>query len=201
MRVSPPGRMTSSRIRHPGRIEQIGEHILRQLLRAALSGGALRGKALRRTDDLIAAAVVQAEIHLYALVFLRAFHSLLRLTPQLRRQARQVAEKAESHTVAVHVADCLAEVFLQQVHNGVHLVLRALPVLRGEGVDRQVLQADALGIICDRAERLRARLMSCRTRQATLLCPTAVAVHDDGDVGRDPPAAAPERSFFGIISL
>ena len=36
----------------------------------------------------------------------------------------------------------------------------------------------------------RARLMSCRTRQATLLCPTAVAVHDDGDVGWDPPGCA-----------
>ena len=84
--------------------------------------------------------------------------------------------------VLLHFVDGLVQVFFKQRHDGLHLVLRALPVFRGERVDRQVLDAEIFAVGGDTAERFRACRMAHLARQTALFCPAAVAVHDDGDM-------------------
>ena len=63
-------------------------------------------------------------------------------------------------------------------------VMRALPVLDREGVERQHLDAQAGGPFDDVAHRVDARAVSLDTRQVTLRGPAAVAVHDHGHMSR-----------------
>ena len=86
--------------------------------------------------------------------------------------------------VGLHLVDGLVQIFFKQAHDGLHLVRRALPVFRGEGVDRQILHADGLTVGRAAAEGLAAGRVTGSARKAALLCPAAIAVHNDGDVAR-----------------
>jgi len=59
---------------------------------------------------------------------------------------------------------------------------RPLPVLRGEGVERQIGDAQLLRPLDGAAHRFGPALMPRDARQAPGLRPAAVAVHDDRDV-------------------
>src|SRR4249919_1671124 len=77
-----------------------------------------------------------------------------------------------------------------EAHQEAHLVRRTAPVLGGERVRREVFHADLNCTFDDVEERGLAGLVARGPRQAALLCPAAVAVHDDRDVagyelGRD----------------
>ena len=87
--------------------------------------------------------------------------------------------------VALHLVDGLVQIFFKQGHDGLHLVRRALPVFRGERVDRQVFNTEVLAVGRDAAERLRACRVAHFARQSALFCPATVAVHDDGDMPRE----------------
>ena len=65
-------------------------------------------------------------------------------------------------------------------------VIGTLPVLDGERVQRQDLDAEPGGRLDDVADRFDAGAMALDPRQVSLRGPAAVAVHDDGDVLRQP---------------
>src|SRR5829696_3298180 len=69
-------------------------------------------------------------------------------------------------------------------HQGVHLVLRASPVLGREGVEGERLYADPAGGLEQRGEDLDAGAVARGARKAAALGPAPVAVHDHGDVAR-----------------
>ena len=84
--------------------------------------------------------------------------------------------------VPLHGVHRLQKVLFQKGHDGGDLRLGPLPVLRGEGVDRQVLHADVLAVGGDAAEGLRPCLVAGGAGKALPCGPAAVAVHDDGDM-------------------
>ena len=110
--------------------------------------------------------------------FIGAVHQGLKL----RRDGGQVPQKAQADLIALHRVDGLQHILLQKAHNDPHLVGGTLPVLRREGVHRQVFHPQILAIGGDLAEGLGPYFMSGSARQAALLRPTTVAVHDDGYV-------------------
>ena len=59
---------------------------------------------------------------------------------------------------------------------------RTLPVLDGEGVQRQHVDAEPRRRLDDVADGIDAGAMAFDTRQMPLCGPAAVAVHDDGDM-------------------
>jgi hypothetical protein len=71
---------------------------------------------------------------------------------------------------------------IQEIHNGIHLMLGTLPIFCREGVDRYGLKTDLVTVGADLAKGLRTRLMAVLTGHSPLFRPTAVAVHDEGDV-------------------
>ena len=157
---------------------------LRQLLRLFETLNAVGGKAPRGVDDLVASAVIDADVRLKALIMGGNFIGALDEPPQLRADGAKLAENFQPDMVGLHLVDGLVQVFFKQAHDGLHLVRRALPVFRGEGVDRQILHADVLAVGRDAAEGLAAGRVTGSARKAALLCPAAIAVHNDGDVAR-----------------
>src|SRR4051812_28117965 len=71
------------------------------------------------------------------------------------------------------------------MHERKHFRFRALPVLGGEGVERQILDAQIAAAFDALAHRFRALLVAFDPRQPAVLGPAAVAVHDDSYMARD----------------
>ena len=113
---------------------------------------------------------------------LRDLIGLMGQGPELRGDGRHVPEEVEPDVVPLHAVHCLQQVLLEKRHDGGDLRLRALPVLRGEGVDREVLDADVLAVRRDAAEGLGSHLVSRGAGQAPLGGPAAIAIHDNGNV-------------------
>src|SRR5574337_596290 len=82
----------------------------------------------------------------------RARLGLLPGVAQLLRDLLAVADDAHAHAVAGHLRQVLGHRDQHQAHQPRDLVVRALPVLRREGEDRQVLHA-AVGEGVDRAHQ------------------------------------------------
>ncbi len=155
------------------------------------------GIAHRGTDDLVPAAVVETDIGLEALIARRDLVGLGHELAQLLRQTRDVAEDLHLDVVALHRVDGLVEIFPQQTHDRFDLVLGALPVLGGEGVDREVLHADVPAVGRDLAEVFRAHGVARRAGQAAALGPAAVAVENDRDMaGRSGLFRSPRRDVL-----
>ena len=156
--------------------------LLRQAVRVGLPLGAVPGKVPGGPQDLVPSAVVQADVHLAALVVLGDLPGALYQLPQLRRQGGQVPEELHLHPVPLHLADGLQQILFQQTHDGGDLLRRALPVLGGEGIHGEIVQTDLLAIGGDAAEGLCPGGVTGGAGQPPALGPPAVAVHDDGDV-------------------
>ena len=86
--------------------------------------------------------------------------------------------------IFLHLLDFLLEILGEKTHEEIHLRSRPLPVLRGERVDRQHLDAEIDAYLHDVKQGSDARAMACRADEALSLRPASVAVHDDGDMAR-----------------
>ena len=74
----------------------------------------------------------------------------------------------------------------QQRHEGVHFLFGPIPVLHRERKQRQVLDTYFAAGLHHLTHRLDARLVTERARFVARFGPTAVAVHDNGDMLRYP---------------
>ena len=87
---------------------------------------------------------------------------------------------------SISVCQLFAEVLLEQHHQRGHFVARPLPVLDREGVERHDAQLEARRGLDDLAHRGDAGAVAFDARQVARARPAAVAVHDHGDVPRQP---------------
>ena len=137
--------------------------------------------------DLLAPAVVERDVQLQARVVLRLLHGgiqRLLLTLQSLGHVADIAQDADADVLAVQLVQLLGEVFQQKPHQRANLLGGALPVLSGERIDGQGLDAQVIRMPDNLAQRLHAGLVAKGTRHAALLRPAAVAIHDDGDMAR-----------------
>src|SRR5690606_38890350 len=74
------------------------------------------------------------------------------------------------------------EIVAEQLHQGRHLEGRAAPILLTEGIEGQRLDPEAPRRAHDLPDRARSLLVARGAATAKALRPTAVPVHDDGDV-------------------
>ena len=136
------------RVRNAGRVQIGGKQCFVQVLRLPLPFRTLRRKPADSPEDLIPAAVVQTDIGL-KIVLGQMLRDLVRLVgqrPQLRCDGRHVSKEVESDMVPLHSVHGFQQILLQKRHDSGDLCLRARPVFRGKGVDRQVLDADVLAV-------------------------------------------------------
>ena len=101
------------------------------------------------------------------------------------------AGEPDAHAPLVELVAAPHEDRLVEAHEEADLVDRPPPVLGGEGVDREPLDAE-LERALDRVEqRLLAGRVALGALEAPLLRPPAVAVHHAGDVGGDASGSIP----------
>ena len=93
------------------------------------------------------------------------------------------ADEPDPHVHPVELVAAPPQQPAVEVHQVQDLAGRARPVLGGERVDGQPLDADLDGALDRVPERLLAGAVALGARQAALLRPPAVAVHHDRDVG------------------
>jgi hypothetical protein len=97
-------------------------------------------------------------------------------------QAVNLADGVQADVVPVQFPDLPLEESGQVLHQRIHFVLGAVPVLDGKGVERQVFDARLARGAHDGADGLDAVAMPLHARQAALFGPASVAIHDDGHV-------------------
>ena len=82
----------------------------------------------------------------------------------------------------MQIDEIAADEALHHPHELVDLGLRPRPILRRKAVDRQIRDRKLHGGAHRPPDRLHAHAMTDRARQSTRIRPSAIAVHDDGDV-------------------
>ena len=96
------------------------------------------------------------------------------------------AGEADLHALLVELVAPAHEERLVEVHQVAHLVGRAAPVLGGEGVEGDPLDADLEGAVDHVEQRGLAGGVALGAGQAPGAGPATVAVHHAGDVDGDP---------------
>src|SRR5579871_1847917 len=143
---------------------------------------ALDRKAARRVQDVPAPAVADSDIEQHAWVLRSERFRFCHAGLQLLREAGPVTDEAHPDAVLVQVAHVLAERYQEQLHEQSHFALGTLPVLAAKGEEGQHTDLAFGAVLDDLAGGVEASPMPRMAHQATGLRPTAVAVHDDGDV-------------------
>ncbi len=92
------------------------------------------------------------------------------------------AGEADLHALLVELVGAAHEQRLVEVHEVAHLVGRAAPVLGGEGVEGDPLDADLEGAVHHVQQGGLAGTVPLRAGQAPRVGPASVAVHDTGHV-------------------
>ena len=142
----------------------------------------LRDEGPHSVHDLRARAVIQRQREPQARVALRLFDGPLEVPPHGRGEFRNPPDDAQTDILLVQFSDLFLQVLAQQPHQEVDLGMRALPVFDGESVKRQERDAEASAGLHDLADRPDAGAMPGDARQAALLRPASVAVHNHSDV-------------------
>ena len=107
------------------------------------------------------------------------------LGPKLGRNAVAASDEAGAHALLGEVRQLALDRLAEDLHQLVDLRRRTQPVLGGEGVDGQGLDAEIDRRLHGPPQRARAFTMAVGDRQALLDGPAAVPVHDDRDGTRD----------------
>ena len=117
-------------------------------------------------------------------------------TENWQRPNDEVADRLQADAVVHDLRPLVDEVVVEELHQRVHLIRRALPVLRRERVQRERAEADLARAAHDIAHALRALAVAVDSRQLAPARPAAVAVHDDRHVSRQRPAHV-RREYHG----
>src|SRR5471032_2611106 len=147
-----------------------------------LSRRDLAREIARRPQNLVARAVVDADVDVDARVGARARLGVGDVLLDILGQAVAVADHAQLRAVAAELFEFVPQVVAQQSHQIVDLVGRARPVLGREGEHCQDRNPELAGAANDFAYRVGAPAVTGDAWQPPRLRPSPIAVHDDGDV-------------------
>ena len=167
---------------HPGCVQAGANEFGRDVGFAHGACGSVADEGFHGINNLGAAAVAQGEDEVELGVRRGGFHHLAELALADGGEFLDAADVVESDALADHFIALLVEEIFQQKHEGVDLEGGAFPVLRGKGVERQILNAGVEAGLDAALDGFRARLVACDARETALLGPTAVAVHNNGDM-------------------
>ena len=96
-----------------------------------------------------------------------------------------LADRLQADVLLVQVLRLVCQKAFQQGHERLDLGLGAVPVFRGEGIEREVFHSEIDAGVRDLADGLGAGAVAFPAGQSAFLGPAAVAIHDDGDVAGD----------------
>src|SRR3954447_5195213 len=142
--------------------------------------------AIDGVDDLRASAVVERDLEQQAGVLRRLLLCVSQLALHGRIEPFDAADRHEADVVLHQRPQLFAQVLLEQHHERGDFVARTLPVLDGERVERHDAELEPRRGLDDLTHRGDAGAVAFHTRKVARFCPASVAVHDDGNVTREP---------------
>ena len=101
------------------------------------------------------------------------------------RQIGQSSDGLEADIFLEQLWRFFLQEFFEQMHQSKDLGLGALPILGGECVESEVFDLQIATALDTFAHSFGAFLMTFDAREAARLCPSAIAIHDDGDMARN----------------
>src|SRR5580693_5559400 len=140
----------------------------------------------RRLEDFLPPAVIESHREREPVIAGGQGFGLDDEPDDVTREIVPFADDPDPDAIGVEFSEIVANEPLEEAHQHRHLLRRTAPVLRREAIDRKELHAALDRRTDNPAHGLDAAPMALEARQAARLSPTAVAVHDDGDVGRRP---------------
>ena len=138
--------------------------------------------------DLGPAAVVDAEDEVEDRLVLRALLRPMHLLQKVRRQLIPPSAEADARPLRLDGLHLAPNVITEEAHQAIDLHLGPVPVLRGEGVDREVTNPLALDEVNHLFQFPQAGAMPHESRQPTALGPSSIAVQDNCQVPGHPSA-------------
>src|SRR5262249_21244950 len=167
---------------YSGGVGRAADILLVDGLRARLAVFWFRGDAPHGTPQLRPSAVVDCQAENHAGVVAAQADVLVKFADYRRWQTVAPADAGEADVLGHDFLALFQQIVLQEHHEEIKLVLRALPVFDAEAVEGQLLQSEAATLFDHRANALHAAAMAFHPRQSLAPRPATVAVHDDGDV-------------------
>ena len=159
---------------------QIGlEQVFTDLFRAHFSRRAVRSQLLRRPGNLIPASVVEGDGKIQPAVINRRLLQFPDPVLNIVVQRFNISDHADLHVILRRRLQAGLHIIAQQLHERRHLAVRAVPVLSGKGIDRQVFDTHAPGFLTDPLHIFAALGMSIIPGHPLCLRPAPVSVQYD----------------------
>ena len=171
-------------IGHSGGVERPTEAFLVDRLGIEAPCAHFTGQASRGLDNLGAGTVVDRQAELHPVVAGRQFGGPVEGGERLRGEPFTAPDHRQPDALLHEEPPLLDDILLEEAHQEGELGLRAPPVLAREAIERELLDAEADALLGRPADTRHAAAVPLDARQAAVPCPTAVAVHDDGDMPR-----------------
>ncbi len=150
-------------------------------------------------DNLPAASIVEGDEENHAPVTCCKGLGPLHLRQQVLVQLIPTANEHHSAVVSMQSGDLAIDHLPVQPHQAFDLICRPVPVLGGEGVESELADPGVASRFDHPTHGLRPRPVACDHGEMATARPTAVAVHDDGHMERNPtlrPGLGPVRSVL-----
>src|SRR5712691_10366195 len=97
-------------------------------------------------------------------------------------QDGDITDRVKANVFLTHAPNLFAEIEPQDAHEHIDFRTRAVEVFRRERKQGERLQAEAAARRNDLINRLHSGPMTGITWQIALLCPTAIAIHDNSQM-------------------
>jgi len=152
----------------------------------AFSGFA--GELAGGLGDFRTRAIIEGDDKRQPTVFVQALHGAFEAGAKVRTEGPVIADEPEADALLGERVEFTFEVIAKQTLEIGNLFLCSTPIFRGKSIERKDFDAILYCSSQGTANGLGARTVTGNARKAALLCPAAVAIHDDGDVARDRPA-------------
>ena len=94
-------------------------------------------------------------------------------------QSRLISDNPDAHIIPGSCLQTGLHIITQKLHKCIYFILRSVPVLCGERIYSQILNAHIVSCFTDRFYILRTLYMSCLTWQSFGFCPSAITIQND----------------------
>ena len=166
-------------------IEEMPEALLGELARIEPTLCRQLGHFPRGVHDLGPASVVHTELQCEDVIAHRAALGVLQLADHASPQSPRSAGPAHAYAHRIKLLPPPPDHIAIEAHQPANLVRRTVPVLGGEGVSREVFDADLYGPLDYVEQRRFSACVTFGPRQVARLRPAAIAVHHDRYVCRE----------------
>ncbi len=167
-----------------GRVEVSAQRVGIDRLGGTLSLGDLARQTLGGVGDFLARSVVERDHEIEPGIAPGQLFRLVQQRADIRLQSVALTDDPDPDAIAVQCREVVADEAPEQTEEIADLARRTRPVLRAEGEDRQIEDAELVGCANHPPQRLDATAMAFRARQAAGGRPASVAVHNDRHMQR-----------------